>query len=174
MRHTATGGGLLAALGLPDTWVRPLVQSVVLPAHAQMSVIRNDFSATLNSGPLCGVFDGSPAPNPAPFAFAWPGRTPIGDGVLTVTATGDINGNEPPSEAWSIAFDGTNLGTVGNTGSATAPDTDTQAFAIALADLLAAAGAATITATNGGVIDCDPPNIQNDVTVTLAFPATSP
>lgn len=174
IKGIAAVGGIISAKSLPDIWVTPVVESVILPVHAQVSVLRNDFSATQGSGPLCEVFNGLPVPDPPPFNFSWPGQTPIGDGALTVTANGDINGNEPPSEEWLIAFNGTPVGTVGNTGSPTVPDTDTAVFAISLADLLAAAGMANVTATNGGVIDCDPPNIQNDVTVTLTFPATSP
>jgi len=33
----ALGGGTLGALGLPERWVRPVVKSVVLPAHAAAS-----------------------------------------------------------------------------------------------------------------------------------------
>ena len=33
----ALGGGALAALGLPERWVRPIVKSVIVPAHAQAS-----------------------------------------------------------------------------------------------------------------------------------------
>jgi hypothetical protein len=35
--HVALGGSTLGALGLPDKWVKPVVQSVIVPAHAAAS-----------------------------------------------------------------------------------------------------------------------------------------
>lgn len=174
---------LIKALGASgiavSQWSKPIIDSVIIPLHAQASPpppMSNPFSVTQSSGELCPVVTSLPAPGPAPFAFSWPSRTPTGDGTLTVTATGDINGNEGPNlEAWAIEFNGNPVGSVGNTGAPSAPDTDTQAFTILLADLLAAAGSATVTAANFGLIDCDAGSSPGTtVEVTLAFPATSP
>jgi hypothetical protein len=35
--RVALGGGALGALVLPESWTRPVVKSVVVPAHAQAS-----------------------------------------------------------------------------------------------------------------------------------------
>lgn len=178
LRSIAAGAGV-AATTLPKTWVTPVVDSVMLPAHAQTSPTTcspTTFTSTQTSGPLCPAVTSNPAPNPAPFVFNWPGLTPNGNGTLTVTANGDITGNEGPNqEAWRIEFDGNFVGDVGNTNPAVGGfDTATEVFAISLQDLLNAGGSATVTASNvlpnGGVIDCDP-GIQNDVSVTLTFPA---
>jgi hypothetical protein len=37
MLQLALGGGTLSAFALPDRWVRPVVTSVIVPAHAQAS-----------------------------------------------------------------------------------------------------------------------------------------
>ena len=173
---------LLKALGASgiavSQWSKPIIDSVIIPLHAQASPpppMSNPFSEAQSSGELCPVVTSLPAPDPAPFVFSWPGRTPTGDGTLTVTATGDINGNEGPNlEAWAIEFDGNPVGSVGNTGRPT-PDTAIGVFVIPLADLQAAAGSATVTAANFGFIDCDSGvSPGTSVDVTLAFPATSP
>ena len=140
----------------------------------------------MDSGPLCTAF-GSPGPNspdPSPFVFNWPGLTPNGDGTLSVSASGDLNGSEA-GEEWTIELNGAAVGPAPNTvprvslgGSVTAPNSVSETFTIPLADLVAAAGSATVTAANGGGIDCDSAGFagatadtQNEVTVTLSFPA---
>jgi hypothetical protein len=35
----ALGGGTLGTLSLPDQWMRPVVKSVIVPAHAQASPV---------------------------------------------------------------------------------------------------------------------------------------
>ena len=174
----AAGGGI-AATTLPQTWIKPVIDSVLLPVHAQTSPTTcspTSFSDTQSSGPLCPAATSNPVPDPAPFVFNWPGLAPTGNGTLTVTANGDITGNEGPNqEAWRIEFNGNFAGDVGNTNPAVGGfDTATEVFTILLQDLINAGGLATVTASNvlpnGGVIDCDP-GIQNDVTVALMFPA---
>ena len=173
---------LIAALGATgiaaSQWSKPIVDAVVVPLYAQASPpppVSNPFNETQNTGEMCPAVTSLPVPDPPPFIFSWPGRTPIGDGTLTVTATGDINGNEGPNlEAWAIDFNGNSVGSVGNTGGGV-PDTDVGVFVILLADLQAASGSATVTAANFGVIDCDSGvSPGTNIVVTLAFPATSP
>lgn len=177
-----SGGAVVAGKGLPETWSKPLIDAVLLPAHAQTTpacASDTTFSETLSSGELCPAVTGAPVPDPAPFVFNWPGLTPAGTGTLTVTARGDITGNEGPNEeAWRIEVNGKYEGDVGNTNPAVGgPDTATENFRIGLADLYAANGTATVTAQNvapnGGNIDCDAGIPNTDVTVTLTFPACS-
>ena len=172
----------LGATGIAvSQWSKPVVDSVIVPLYAQASPppppppVSNPFSETQDTGEMCPAVTSLPVPDPAPFVFSWPGRTPTGDGTLTVTANGDLNGNEGPNlEAWAIEFNGNPVGSVGNTGGGT-PATDTQVFMIPLADLQAAAGSASVTAANFGVVDCDAGvSPGTNIEVTLAFPATSP
>lgn len=180
---TMGGGTVVATKSLPETWIRPVVSSVVLPAHAQVSPPSGQFVETQASGPLCGgVFAGGDTPNPPPFVFDWTGRTPTGDATLSVVAEGDVNG-DGSDESWTITFNGTTLApTVGNVGGGmfNEPTTATETFTIPLADLIGTSATVTATATSG--VDCfvqsGGPNINvnvdNMVTITLAFPETSP
>lgn len=45
------GGGTVIALTVPTSWVKPVISSVVLPAHAQTSLCTVD---TIVGGPLVG------------------------------------------------------------------------------------------------------------------------
>lgn len=189
LRSIAAGSGAVAVAtgkAMPESWTKPVIDSVLLPAHAQTSVPRSGptratFSQTLSSGELCPVLGtGTPVPDPAPFLFDWAtgGFTPAGDGTLTVTANGDLTGNEGPNmEAWQIAFNGGPVLTplVGNTGAPLPQqqDTDTQIYTITQSDLTAAGPGLNVpvTATNQGAVDCDAGAINN-LTFILTFPAT--
>ena len=180
----ASGGMVATGEMLPDTWRKPVIHSLLLPAHAQTTVgagpTATTFSQTITSGELCPVLGTSaPVPDPAPFLFDWDsgGFTPTGDGTLTVTANGDITGNEGPNlEAWQISFNGGPflLPLLGNTGTPLPQmqDTATEIYVISQADLLAAGSGLNVpvTATNQGRVDCDP-GITNNLTFTLTFPA---
>lgn len=48
---TLIGGGSAIALMVPASWVKPVISSVVLPAHAQTSLCTVD---TIVGGPLVG------------------------------------------------------------------------------------------------------------------------
>ena len=37
--QAALGAGALGALALPERWIRPVVDSIVVPAHAQSSPV---------------------------------------------------------------------------------------------------------------------------------------
>lgn len=53
LRYLAAGGGLGTSAALvPATWTKPLVKTVVLPAHAQTSVVRFDGTGLVGEGPL--------------------------------------------------------------------------------------------------------------------------
>lgn len=178
----ASGGAVATGKVMPESWTKPVIDTVLLPAHAQTSVrpgpTRTTFTQTLSSGELCMVLDtGLPVPDPLPFLFDWAtgGFTPTGDGTLTVTANGDLNGNEGPNqESWQISFDSGPILTpfVGNTGGPT-PDTATEIYTITQTDLINAGSGLNVpvTATNQGVVDCDT-GIANNLTFTLTFPAT--
>ncbi|HSH41550.1 MAG TPA: hypothetical protein VK973_05420 [Arenicellales bacterium] len=69
LRSLAAGGGILtSAHVLPETWVAPIVDSVVLPIHAQMSVgtscgpvtaVSDDPNTDIDLDRLLVLFDGS-------------------------------------------------------------------------------------------------------------------
>ncbi len=180
-----SGGAVATGKVMPESWIKPAIDSVLLPAHAQTSArtgpTRTTFSQTLSSGELCAVLNtGLPVPDPAPFLFDWAtgGFTPTGDGTLTVTANGDLTGNEGPNmEAWQIAFNGGPILTplVGNTGTPLPQqqDTATEIYTITQADISAAGPGLNVpvTATNQGVVDCDA-GAMNNLTFVLTFPAT--
>lgn len=47
LKSFALGGGVVVvARGVPDTWLKPVVESVVLPAHAQTSACASSITAT--------------------------------------------------------------------------------------------------------------------------------
>lgn len=52
----AGGGAFAMGKTVPQSWVKPMVKSVVLPAHAQTSpVIQNTTSRTLLSSPFDNI-----------------------------------------------------------------------------------------------------------------------
>lgn len=184
IKQLALGSGAVAATRLPRSWTAPVVDSVVLPAHAQGSPVLNNFLATQFSGPLCGgVFTNQTTGNPLDFVFDWTGRTPTGDATLTVVADGDVNG-DAGNESWTISFNLTPLApTVGNVNPMdpdAEPATASQMFTIPVVALTGTS--ATVAAAASAGVSCfiqtAGPNtgvtVENTVTITLAFPATSP
>lgn len=58
LKSVVAGGGVLATGKLlPENWARPVVQSVVLPAHAQTSLV--SFDGLFDTGPLISDAGGS-------------------------------------------------------------------------------------------------------------------
>jgi hypothetical protein len=70
LRKLLVGGGIVgASTQLPDKWMKPLVDSVLVPAHAQTSVTPQ------------------PTPNPTPQPTAVPQPSPVPTPQPTVTPT---------------------------------------------------------------------------------------
>lgn len=53
------GVGSVSAAAMPSTWTKPLIDAVVLPAHAQTSEIEMCMSNTSVGGPLIGNASGA-------------------------------------------------------------------------------------------------------------------
>lgn len=71
VRRLLTGGGIVTGAGLAGgTWKKPLVNSVVLPAHAQTTV------APGTPSPTPGATPATPAPTTAPSPVSSPVPTP--------------------------------------------------------------------------------------------------
>ncbi len=91
--QVAFGGGALAALVLPDRWVRPVVKSVIVPAHAQASPAT---TTTTTAAPTTAAptTTGSPTTTaspttstPAPTTSAAPTTTPAPTTTVATTTT---------------------------------------------------------------------------------------
>lgn len=66
LKSVTVGGGLAAIKGVPGTWSRPVIDSVVLPAHAQTSPqftcsipFSFEFSAVKSSPGIAGTYTGT-------------------------------------------------------------------------------------------------------------------
>lgn len=163
-------GAVVAIKGLPDRWTKPVVDSVILPGHAQTSPqCEGTFSQTQG-------YDIAQLNTTIPdqtFTFDLGGAEPCGDGTVSITnLAGDLNASG--SEQWTIWLgsigSGINLGQTNNVATAcvgTAPD---STFPVTLAQLQDAisGGSIQIEAENGGDIDSDCET--NTMDVTLEFP----
>lgn len=168
----AGSGAIVAGKSLPDSWAKPIVDSVMLPAHAQTSQAVTPpptglFSSTLSDGPVASGVTRT-------FNFDVTGFIPTGDGTLDVTALGDIanSGNED----YEIFFEGTSLGSIGP-GAMFSQQCDaigvSDSYTILQADLIAAAAdnIITITAVAGSAVNILPTLCADStVTATLSFP----
>jgi hypothetical protein len=168
----AVGGAVVLERSVPQFWKKPVIDSVMLPAHAQMSPQGESppettpFSESLTL-PLEDD-SGNVAIN---FSFSVTGFTPAGDGTLTVVTIGDIDGVD---EQYEVALAG--VGTLGFTDAGAFCDAvgSTTVFNITEADLVAAAAGGTIdlTATSGAATAvCSVGEEISEVTMTLEFPA---
>lgn len=181
LRILAASGAVITGRTLPESWSRPVIDSVVLPAHAQMSP-QDDGGPDTTQFSETQTVENTAGPNAVlDFSFDVTGFTPAGDGTLTVTAIGDIA--PIASEFYTIALEGTDLApTVGSTTDAVQCDTTgvTEVFTILQADLEAAAGDGTVevTATAGSSTGLCPVGGGSgadidEVTITLEFTATT-
>lgn len=179
IKFLAASGAVITGRALPESWTRPVLDSVVLPAHAQMSP-QDETPETTQFSDTQTVENTTGSNAVLNFSFDVAGLTPFGDGTVRVTAIGDI---APVStEFYTIALEGTPLGTVGSDVDADQCSATgvTETLTISEADLVAAAGDGTVelTATAGpdtslcprlGGGDAD----INEVTITLEFTATT-
>jgi hypothetical protein len=153
----AGSGAIVAGKSLPESWSRPVVDSVMLPAHAQTSLLQYS-EEILDVDPCDGATSGTAQTTSIDFDVT--GITPASSGTLIATISGDIG---DPTETYTVSIEGTSLGQVGpgpSDGS-----TISETFTIDLSVLQAAAVDGTITITftpdaTGGEnpINCGPPN----------------
>lgn len=165
----AGSGAIVAGKNLPESWTKPVVDSVMLPAHAQTSqLVEFTYQSTLVDNDTC---DGATSglPNVTNLDFDVSTATPNGLGTVDVTIHGDIDQQD---EWYMISVEGVDLGPVGNAGFGT--HTINTVFNNVDLSAAAADGTITVTATpnptGGNTIDCDfePPQ---SISVTLSFPA---
>lgn len=169
----AGSGAVIAGKSLPDNWTKPVVDSVVLPAHAQTSVTQaftyqqTQANTDVCSGRTSGIVD-----NPVDLVFDVSTATPTGLGTLETTAIGDLNNT---GEGYTIYVGGVQVGQTsdGTGGPATVNDTFTNI------DVASAISGGTVTVrfvpnstTNALLYPNCNGTYANSVSATLSFPAT--
>lgn len=87
------------ALTLPAAWTTPVVQSVVLPAHAQTSPASSETSPECSASPGCYVVSAGSEPE----SFSWPGGA--GPEVVDVFANADCDDSGSSSPALVVVAD---------------------------------------------------------------------
>ncbi len=108
----AGSGALVAGKSLPKSWSKPVINTVLLPAHAETSDATT-YSQTQG-------FEDHGTRNPAgdnsdplmldqTLTFSLGGLTPIDDGTVTISnLAGDLD--DSPDEVWTIMMNGVVLG----------------------------------------------------------------
>jgi hypothetical protein len=135
----AGSGAVVVGKSLPESWSRPVVDSVILPAHAQTSqLVEVSF---LESQDLPDDFWF--ATGTRDFIFDVTGIIPTSVGTITVNAIADL---DTTNEFISIEIDGNTLGDIHVNGSNQCPATpDTDSISVPIATLEAAASDGSIT-----------------------------
>lgn len=155
---------------VPEQWGRPVVDTVLLPAHAQTS-----FQATCTEGGFTqtqgyNIATGESISDQA-FVYDLGGATPCGDGTVTISnLAGDLDDIEEQWTIWLGAIgSGVNLGLTQNSPGDCEPAPG-SVFPVTQAQLQAAISSGTIqiSAENGSIDNfCD----TNTMDVTLSFAA---
>lgn len=176
LRSIVIGGGIAATV--PKTWVKPVVDSVILPSHAQVSPPPGPSGpTTVNySEDMAIPPDFRGATGPFVFNYDVTGITPTSDGTLDITdLIADMN---DANENIAVSIEGTPIGTYfGGGGDNDCPIPNSAQLTIPLATLITAAADGTISVTltpsaaagfgNGSCI-------PSSGTLTLAFTGTTP
>lgn len=82
-----SGGALSVASALPDAWVKPVLNTAVLPVHAEMSVTTTPAGPTTTADPNApalvsvSAFDGTPDPGPVEHTDTDP-NNPVFDSMM--------------------------------------------------------------------------------------------
>ncbi len=156
----AGSGAIIAGKSLPESWSKPVVDSVMLPAHAQTSVVPpvepTVFTQTLGFNYAAGGAIGGTMLTET-FDFNLGSLVPTGDGTITISnLAGDLNSD--PGERWTIEVGAATVGVTDLPGECVAP-VSMAPITVTLAELQAAlsGGIITVSAVNGGSIQdfCD-------------------
>ena len=167
----AGSSAVIASKSLPENWTKPVVNSVMLPVHAQTSQAEESTTQavvyTQTQGYDLAVNSVTTIPTQN-FVFDLGGVIPTGDGTVTISnLAGDIDSNI--IEQWTVQVGGVTVGLTNN-GTQCGPAIPSQVFDVTLAQLQAAisGGSITVTTLNGGGINtfCT----TNTMDVTLSFP----
>ena len=166
LRVLAGAGGVVATGALlPEKWSQPLVNRVLIPAHAQATGVSGTYSETQG-------YDIDATLDIPDQSFLCPlnGVTPAGDGTVTISnLQGDLNGVD---KQWTIRLgsigSGLVLGLTNNGPSCDGP-APVSIFNVTQAQLQAAisGGSIEISAENNGIVAIC---IDNTMDVTLTFP----
>jgi len=170
----AGSGAVIAGKSLPESWTKPVVDSVLLPAHAQTSGTPVQYSQTQGYNFAEDEIVPPSTNNLLPdltFDFSVGNITPTGDGTVTISnLAGDLG--DGAIEQWTIQVGAATVGLTNNAPGDCQPATG-SVFPVTLAQLQAAlsGGVITITAVNGGDIQtfCT----TNTMNITLAFPGVT-
>jgi hypothetical protein len=101
----AGSGAIVAGKSLPESWTKPVVDSVILPVHAETSPPVGE--ATTYSESLTQNTTFNAAGGPLTFNFDVTGFTPTGPGTISVEVFGDF-GNYA-AENVTVQVDGTDI-----------------------------------------------------------------
>jgi len=158
----AGSGAVIAGKSLPESWTKPVVDSVLLPAHAQTSQFIYDL--TLEADPCSG--GGQAAITSLDFNVT--GITPLSNGTVDAFIQGD---NGDPDEYYFVSIEGNALGQIGPAPGGDGTST-TASFPVSQAILETAAADGTISITftpnTPNEIDCGGP-FPYIVRATLTF-----
>ena len=168
----AGSGAVIAGKSLPENWTKPVVDSVVLPVHAQTSQFV--FSQTLGYDFFTDEVVPPSVNNQIPdldFTFTVGSAVPAGDGTVTISnLAGDLG--DGAVEQWTVQVGATTVGLTNNSPSDCQPAPG-SVFPVSQAQLQAAlsGGDIIITILNGGDIQtfCG----TNTMDITLSFPASN-
>ncbi len=173
----AGSGAVVAGKSLPESWSKPIVNSVLLSVHAETSP-----GATVAYSQTQGFEHTGEVPSSSmldqTLTFSLGGVTPTGNGTVNITnLAGDLNATT--SEYWILKMGPTTIGQTAHSGSECDVAADAM-FDVSLANLLAAVSGDTIEiiAENYGShintmcgLDGGKGGESNRMDVTLAFPA---
>lgn len=166
----AGGGAIVAGNTLPEKWTKPVVDSVMLPTHAETSPQDTQPQVTrlyesTQSADACRGSSRGPAQT-TDLNFDVSGLVPASLGTVEATICGDIGDDE---ETYTVSIEGTTLGQIGPGPN----DNSCTSRTFSNVDLTAAAADGTITITftpDTDEIDCEAP-FPNTVEATLSFTA---
>ncbi|MFW2438968.1 MAG: hypothetical protein ACN4GR_06310 [Arenicellales bacterium] len=139
----AGSGAIVAGKSLPESWSKPVVDSVILPAHAQTSQVTPPSGSYNQTQSVPHSFTVTKILN---VDFDVTGFTPTGDGTLTLTLTDDFSFT---TEFVTISVDGAVIGTMfQNTGNPTdCSVSGPEGITVPQATLVSAAADGTVTIT---------------------------
>ncbi len=176
----AGSGAVVAGKALPESWTKPVVDSVMLPAHAQTTGTESAAATTYTKTIRVDVPDVGKGGNLLfdPFEFDVTGYTPTGPGTLSIETLGDYDSSDEYFSYLINDASNTDLGDVPTPGTGTecgsTPETGSLPIPLISLQQASAGGTIVITLENSGEVDafCDTEGEGQYVSITLTFPAT--
>ena len=176
LRAFAIGGGtVITVKSLPENWIKPVVDSVVLPVHAQTSApIGSSGPTIVNYSVDMAISDNfTGAAGPFILNYDVTGITPTSDATLDITDL--IADVENAAENVAVSIDSTPVGTFfGGGGDNSCPTPNSAQLIIPQATLVAAAADGTVTVTLTPTVGVGASCLPTSGTLTLAFTGATP